>query len=83
MTNTSTMKAGYAAKRNAVNVIVYIILAVMSVIWIFPILWLILQSFNTYPGVSTTIFPEGITFGNYVKLFTDEQYPYGKQEDER
>lgn len=80
MTNTSTgsMKSGYGAKRTAANVIVYFILGVMSVVWLIPIVWLVLQSFNTRKGISAQFFPEGFTFNNYVNLFTDTQYPYGK-----
>ena len=80
MTNTSTgsMKSGYGAKRTAANVIVYFILGVMSVVWLIPIVWLVLQSFNTRKGISAQFFPEGFTFDNYVNLFTDSQYPYGK-----
>ena len=80
MTNTSTgsMKSGYGAKRTAANVIVYFILGVMSVVWLIPIVWLVLQSFNTRKGISAQFFPEGFTFDNYVNLFTDTQYPYGK-----
>ncbi len=79
MTNTNdSMKTGYAQKRKAINTIVYIILSVMVVIWIVPIIWLILQSFNTEMGVTTKFFPSSFTFDHYIALFTDEQYPYGK-----
>ena len=47
MTNTkssSDMQTGYAARRKAINTLVYVILAIMVVIWIFPIVWLVIQS---------------------------------------
>lgn len=76
-----TMRTGYARKRAIVNGIVYAILSIMVVIWLFPIVWLILQSFNTETGMSTHLFPQGFTFDHYIALFSEEnsaQYPYGQ-----
>ncbi|MFZ2537384.1 MAG: sugar ABC transporter permease, partial [Oscillospiraceae bacterium] len=54
------------------NTIVYVILSVMSVIWLLPIAWLLLISFREEAGAFTTyIMPKGYTFANYTKLFTD------------
>ena len=80
MTNTkeTQMKTGYAAKRRTANIIVYVILSVMVLIWIFPIVWLVLQSFNTVDRVSSHLFPEGFTFKHYQTLFTDPNVPYGR-----
>ena len=80
MTNTkeTTMKSGYAAKRKLTNAIVYVILSVMVLIWIFPIVWLVLQSFNTLDRVATKLFPEGFTLKHYQTLFTDPNVPYGR-----
>lgn len=50
----------------------YILLTVLSVVWVMPILWVILISFREEPGSYTTTFwPQGFTVANYVKLFTD------------
>lgn len=82
MTNTtqgSTMKEGYAARKKAVNVAVYIILSVMVLIWIFPIVWLILRSFEGEKGMSSSHFlPQKWTFGNYIKLFNNEDFMFGQ-----
>ncbi len=84
MTNTSMqpntqMQGGYAAKRRAANTAIYIILSVMVLIWIFPIFWLLMQSFRGETGVSKNyIFPKQWTFNNYVKLFNDEHFHYGQ-----
>jgi len=76
---TSTMKTGYAAKRKAADVVIYIILALMSVVWLFPIFWLIIQSFRGEEGITTSyFFPRQWTFDNYIRLFTDDMFPYGK-----
>ncbi len=79
MTNTKEkeMRSGYATKRKVTNIVVYVILSVMVVIWLFPIVWLVLQSFNTLDRVSTHIFPEGFTLKHYQTLFTDPEVPYG------
>ena len=80
MTNTkeTTMKSGYAAKRRTANIVIYVILSVMVLIWVFPIVWLVMQSFNTLDRVSTTLFPEGFTLKHYQTLFTDPNVPYGR-----
>ena len=69
-TNIGSMQTGYAKKRKIANIVVYVILAAMSLVWIFPIVWLVLQSFNGKKGVSlATLFPETWTFDNYIRLF--------------
>lgn len=80
MTNSSQIEArtGYAKKRAIANAVVYIILSIMVIIWIIPIVWLVLQSFSTEEGVTTTFFPKGLTMDHYIKLFTDEAFPYGR-----
>lgn len=56
------------------NGIVYVILAVLGIIWIIPLLWLLLISFREEPGAFTTyILPKGYTLNNYIKLFTETQ----------
>jgi len=63
-------QAGYAAKRKAANTAIYIILAVLGVIWLFPIIWLILTSFDGETGaVTRSLIPTNWSFNNYIKLF--------------
>lgn len=73
MTNSkSSIQGGYAAKKKAVNTLVYVILTVMVIIWISPILWLIMQSFRGESGISTSyFFPKEWTFDNYKRLFVE------------
>ena len=71
--NIGNMQAGYAQKRKIANIAVYIILSIMVLIWIFPIVWLVLQSFNGEKGVSlSTMFPAKWSFDNYIRLFRQE-----------
>ena len=58
----------------------YIALTILSVIWLFPILWVILTSLRAEEGYYVGYFiPKGFTFDNYVKLFTNPGVlPFGK-----
>ncbi|MDO5294449.1 MAG: ABC transporter permease subunit [bacterium] len=59
-------------KRKVTNVIVHIILAILSLIWIAPILWIIMTSFRGEKGAyPPTFLPTEWTLRNYNKLFTD------------
>lgn len=54
------------------NSLVHILLAVLAIIWLFPIFWVIMTSFRAESGsYVSTFFPEGYTLDNYIKLFTD------------
>jgi arabinogalactan oligomer/maltooligosaccharide transport system permease protein len=59
------------------NVIIYIILAVMSIIWLAPVAWLVLESFNIDGGLSAAaeLWPNSASslgFQNYIGLFTNQ-----------
>ncbi len=59
-------------KRIITNTIVYVVLAVLAVIWIFPIFWVVLTSFRAEKGsYVSTFLPQSYTIDNYIKLFTD------------
>ncbi len=63
---------GYGMRTKIANAIIYVILTVLSIIWLFPLVWLILQSFREEPGAYTPyILPKGYTLNNYIKLFTE------------
>lgn len=59
-------------KKHLMNTIVYIILTILSIIWIFPIAWVVMTSFRVEqnPAMSYLI-PKGFTLDNYISLFTD------------
>ena len=60
------------AVRTRNNVIVHVILAILAVIWVFPIFWVVLTSFRAEKGsYVSSFFPKAYTLDNYVKLFTD------------
>lgn len=59
-------------RRFITNTFVHIFLAILSVIWLFPIFWVVLTSFRAEKGsYVSTFFPKSYTIDNYVKLFTD------------
>ncbi len=65
---------GMKAKRITLDVITYIFLATMCVIWLLPFLWVIAQSFRDGKGqFISTFLPTAYTFNNYKALFTESQ----------
>lgn len=63
---------GLSARRRAANALIYTVLTALSVLWLLPIAYLILQSFRAEPGAYTPyLLPQSYTFDNYIELFTD------------
>ena len=62
-----SLKAG----RIISNVVIYIILIIMSILWVLPIIWLVLQSFSGDGLASRSrLIPKTFTFSNYINLLT-------------
>ena len=56
---------------------VYVLLIILSVIWLFPILWVVLTSFRGEGAMSVNyIIPKTFTLENYKMLFTNSSYPF-------
>lgn len=52
------------------NIFVYAFLTILSIIWVIPIFWLVIQSFRAEPGsVQVNFFPQSYTLQNYINLF--------------
>ena len=67
---------GQRAKNRAANTIIYIILVAMCLIWLLPFFGIVLESFRTEStGLAGYIFPKQWGFDNYVRLFTQTQFP--------
>lgn len=66
------MMKGYKFRRGLTNTLVYILLAVLGLIWVSPLAYLVLHSFREegYSSVSYLL-PKQYSFNNYIKLFTD------------
>ena len=66
------MIKSYKLQRTLADVAIYIILAVLGVIWVSPLVWLVLHSFRAEGGVTVPyVFPKEYTLDNYRRLFTD------------
>ncbi len=62
-----------ASQKKIINdTIVHIVLAILAVIWLFPIFWVIMTSFRKEQGsYISTFIPAAFTTENYERLFTD------------
>ncbi len=81
--NTSTQIAnekhhmGMRAKNAIGNTIIYIILILMSIIWLIPFVGIVLDSFEvtiTARGPHGYMWPKQWGFDNYVRLFTETSF---------
>lgn len=62
-----------ARKRKIGNALIYVILIIMSIIWLFPFVGLVLQSFRgEYGGMVDYLVPKQFSLTNYRFLFGDE-----------
>ncbi|MBJ8325934.1 sugar ABC transporter permease [Streptococcus pacificus] len=58
---------------------VYLTLIILSIIWLFPIVWVVLTSFRGEGTAYVTYFiPKTFTLDNYIKLFTNSSFPFGR-----
>ena len=66
------MIKSYKARRTVVNTIIYVILTILSIIWILPLVWIVMTSFS---GEEATfidhVIPTSWTLDNYIGLFTN------------
>lgn len=64
--------ASVKTRRAVADVCIHLILAILSFIWVIPIVWVVLTSFRAERGsYVTTFFPKHYTLNNYKTLFTD------------
>ncbi len=69
----------YHNQRKIALIFRYVLLAILAVLWIFPIIWIILASFSyNNTGFVSTIWPDKFTWQNYIGIFTNSQYPFVK-----
>ncbi len=63
---------GMKAKRITGDVITYIFLTVLCIVWLLPFFWLVMQSFRDGKGqFISTFLPTAYTTNNYKALFTE------------
>ena len=63
---------GMRARRVTADIITYIFLSIMCVVWLMPFFWVIMQSFRDGKGqFISTFLPEKYTLNNYIALFKE------------
>lgn len=68
-------RLGAKASRRIGNIAVYIVLGLMTVIWLFPFVGILLESFKTETEMQTNyLWPKDFGFDNYVRLFTETDF---------
>ena len=77
MTERETHTGGSMARRRKMgNAAVYTVLILISVVWILPFLYLLLQAFRgESTGMVNYLFPREWSLENFVSLFRDTDFP--------
>ena len=76
-TNASIQKRGLGAtaSRRIGNTIIYIVLILMTLVWLFPFFGILLESFKTETAMQTPyLFPKEFGFDHYIELFTKTDF---------
>ena len=66
---------GAGQSRRISNGVIYIVLVIITLLWLFPFLGILLESFKTEARMQTPyLFPRDFGFDNYVRLFTETDF---------
>ena len=66
---------GATASRRLGNTVIYILLIVMTIVWLFPFVGILLESFKTETKMQTPyLFPKDFGFDHYVRLFKETDF---------
>ena len=66
---------GTRASRRISNTIIYIVLIVITIVWLFPFVGILLESFKTETNMQTPyLFPKEFGFDHYIKLFKETDF---------
>ena len=76
MSNTPKRHMGMKNKERISNTIIYIILIAMSIVWLIPFIFLVLESFRVESTYQVGyIVPKQWGLDNYINLFTKTDFP--------
>lgn len=87
MMNTTRLKKSSVRRSNIISSIFgHLTLTILAFIWLIPIVWILLQSFraefndqgNLIGFVQGNYFPKKLGFDNYVQLFANTNFEFGK-----
>ena len=76
--NNTIRKSGLSARasRRLANTVIYIILVIITLVWIFPFFGIVMESFKVNTkAMDGELFPQKFGFDNYVRLFTETDFP--------
>ena len=66
---------GARASQRLGNTIVYVILAIVTVVWLFPFFGILLESFRVETRMQVSyLWPQQYGFDNYIRLFTETDF---------
>ncbi len=66
---------GAKASRRFGNAVVYVILGLITLIWLFPFVGIVLESFRVeYPGQVSYFWPKQFGLDNYIRLFKETDF---------
>ncbi len=66
---------GAKASRRLGNIAIYVILVLMTIIWLFPFFGIVMESFKTETKAQTGyLFPKEFGFDHYVRLFKETDF---------
>ena len=66
---------GARASRRLSNGIIYAILIIMTIVWLFPFVGILLESFKTETNMQTPyLFPKEFGFDHYIRLFKETDF---------
>ncbi len=78
MNNENTIKKtglGARASRRLGNTVVYIILVIITLVWLFPFFGIVLESFRVETSMQVSyLWPKEFGWDNYVRLFTQTDF---------
>ena len=67
---------GLSAKSKLANTFIYIVLVLMTIVWLFPFVCIIIESFRVESTAQVGyLFPKEWGFDNYITLFRDTDFP--------
>ena len=78
MNNENSIKKtglGARASRRLGNTVVYIVLCIITVIWLFPFFGIVLESFRVETAMQVSyLWPKEFGFDNYIRLFKETDF---------
>ncbi|MBE6599665.1 MAG: ABC transporter permease subunit [Ruminococcaceae bacterium] len=78
MRNNEIKRTGLGARasRRVGNTVVYTVLVIMTVLWLFPFVGILLESFKAETSMQTTyLLPKRFGLDHYIRLFTKTDFP--------